>query len=126
MNNQEAQKASYLALDRSHQLGNLASELARIQRNLREGDEVGHQIALSSIEICQDLTEWTITTLDLKNSESDLDLAQELLRIGRQLTVWKLHAQEAFGTEEKRSELAAIAQHWSHDLLARSGLIQVN
>ena len=126
MNNQEAQKVSYLELDRSHQLGNLASELARIKRNLREGDEVGRQIALSSIEACQDFTEWTITTLDLMNSESDLNLAEELLRIGRQLTVWKLHADEVFRTEEKRSEIAAIAEQWSHDLLTQSGLLQAH
>ncbi len=86
MNNQEAQKASYLELDHSRQLGNLASELARIEGNLREGDEVGKQVALASIETCQDFTEWIITTLDLTNSESDLNLAEELLQIGRQLT----------------------------------------
>ncbi|MGG6268787.1 hypothetical protein ACQ4M3_31505 [Leptolyngbya sp. AN03gr2] len=124
MNNQEAQKMGYLKLERSHQLGNLASELARIRRNLQEGDEVGKQIVLSSIETCQDFTEWTITTLDLMNSESDLNLAEELLRIGRQLTVWKFHVQEVFETQEKRLESAAIAQQWSQELLAKSGLLQ--
>lgn len=124
MKNQEAQKASYLKLDRSHQLGNLASEIARIKRNLREGDEVGKQIALSSLEDCRDCIEWTITTLDLMNSEADLNLAEELLQIGRQLTVWKLHAQDVFGSEEKRLESAAIAQQWSQELLEKSGLLQ--
>lgn len=126
MKNQEAQKTSYLKLDRSYQLGNLASELARIKTNLQVGDEVGRQIALSSIEACQDFTEWTITTLDLMNSETDLNLAEELLRIGRQVTVWKLHAQEIFETEEKRLEIAAIAQQWSQVLLTESGLLQMN
>ncbi|MBW4526086.1 MAG: hypothetical protein KME18_12945 [Phormidium tanganyikae FI6-MK23] len=126
MKNQEAQKESYLELDRSHQLGDLASELARIRTNLREGDEVGKQIALSSIETCQDFTEWTITTLDLINSEAGLDLAEELLQIGWQLTVWKFHAQEIFGIEAKRLEIAAIVEQWSRELLAKSGLLQMN
>ena len=124
MTNQEVQKASYLKLDRSHQIGDLASELARIKRNLREGGEAGEQIALSSIEICQDFTEWTITTLDLMNSEADLNLADELLKIGRQLTVWKFHAQEVFAIEAKRLEIAAIAEQWSRELLSKSGLLQ--
>lgn len=126
MKSQEAQKTSYLTLDRSHQLGNLASELARVRTSLREGDEVGKQIVLSSIETCQDFTEWTIATLDLINSEDDLNLAEALLRIGRQITVWKLHAEEAFGTEEKRLEIAAVVEHWSQELLAKSGLLQMN
>lgn len=61
MNNQEAQKTSYLKLDRSHQLGNLASELA---------------------------------------------------------------AQEVFGIETKRLEIAAIVEQWSRELLKLSGLLQ--
>lgn len=124
MKNQEAQKTSYLRLDRSHQLGNLASELARIRRNLYQGDEVAKQIVLSSFEICQDFTEWTITTLDLMNNEADLNLAEELLRMGRQLTIWQSHAQEVFGTEEKRLEIAAIVEQWSQDLLTQSGLLK--
>ena len=83
MRNWEAAKISYLKGDRPHQLGNLASSLARVKTNIHEGDEVGGQIAIAVIEECQYFTEWTITTLNTMQDESDLILAQELLTLGR-------------------------------------------
>jgi hypothetical protein len=124
MRNWEATKISYLKGDRSHQLDNLASSLARVRTNIREGDEVGSQIAIAVIEECQHFTEWTITTLNTMQDESDLMLAQELLTLGRQLTRWKLHWQDLWQDLAKRLEIATAAEQWSGTMLERSGLLQ--
>ena len=124
MRNWEAAKISYLKGDRPHQLGNLASNLARVRTNIREGDEIGGQIAIAVIEECQHFTEWTITTLNTMQDESDLMLAQELLTLGRQLTQWKLHWQDLWQDLAKRLEIATAVEQWSKTMLERSGLLQ--
>ncbi|GAB4364822.1 MAG: hypothetical protein Kow00121_00830 [Elainellaceae cyanobacterium] len=124
MRNWEATKASYLKYDRPHQLGHLASSLARVRTNIREDDEVGGQVAIAVIEECQYFTEWTITTLNTMQNEADLMLAQELLTLGRQLTRWKLHWQDLWQDTSKRSEIAITAERWSSLMLERSGLLQ--
>lgn len=123
MRNWEITKASYLKCDRPHQLGHLASGLARVRTNIREEDEVGGQIAIAVIEECQHFTEWTITTLNTMQDESDLMLAQELLTLGRQLTGWKLHWHD-WQDGVKRLEIATAAEQWSNAILERSGLLQ--
>ena len=124
MKNLNTRKDSYLRLDRSRQLGNLASELARISSNLREGDAVGAQVAISSLEVCQYFTEWTITTLNPLHHESDLALAEELLRLGRQVTGWKHHWQSIWQNTVERSRVAVIVEQWRGQMLERSGLLQ--
>jgi hypothetical protein len=124
MRNWETAKANYLKHDRPHQLGHLASSLARIRTNIREVDEIGGQIAIAVIEECQYFTEWTITTLNTMQDESDLMLAQELLRLGRQLTGWKLHWPDLWQDRDKCLEIAAISEQWSRKMLERSGLLQ--
>jgi len=122
--NLNTRKDSYLRLDRSRQIGNLASELARIRSNLREGDAVGAQVAITSLEMCQYFTEWTITTLNPMHSESDLALAEELLRLGRQVTGWKHHWQSIWQDAGERSRVAVIVEQWRGQMLERSGLLQ--
>lgn len=124
MKNLDTRKDSYLRLDRSRQIGNLASELARIRSNLREGDAVGAQVAIASLEMCQYFTEWTITTLNPMHSESDLALAEELLRLGRQVTGWKHHWQSIWQDAGERSRVAVIVEQWRGQMLERSGLLQ--
>lgn len=124
MRNWETLKASYLKSDRPHQLGHLASSLARVRTNIREEDEIGGQVAIAVIEECQYFTEWTITTLNTMQDESDLMLAQELLTLGRQLTQWKLHWRDLWQDRSKRLEIATIAEQWSSTVLERSGLLQ--
>ena len=124
MKNLDTWKDSYLRLDQSRQIGNLASELARIRSNLREGDAVGAQVAITSLEMCQYFTEWTITTLNPMHSESDLALAEELLRLGRQVTGWKHHWQSIWQDAGERSRVAVIVEQWRGQMLERSGLLQ--
>jgi hypothetical protein len=124
MRNWETTKASYLRYDRPHQLGHLASSLARVRTNIREEDGVGGQVAIAVIEECQHFTEWTITTLNTMQDESDLILAEELLTLGRQLTQWKLHWHDLWQNSGKRLETATIAGQWSDTMLERSGLLQ--
>lgn len=105
-------------------MGNLASELARIRSNLREGDAVGAQVAIASLEVCQYFTEWTITTLNPLHNESDLVLAEELLRLGRQVTGWKHHWQLVWQDAAERLRVAARVEQWRGQMLERSGLLQ--
>lgn len=125
MRNWETTKASYLKYDRPHQLGHLASSLARVRANIREEDEVGGQVAIAVIEECQHFTEWTITTLNTMQDEPDLMLAQELLTLGRQLTKWKLHWHDLWQDGDKRLEIATAAEQWSGTMLERSGLLKL-
>jgi hypothetical protein len=126
MRNWETTKINYLKFDRSQQLGNLASNLARIRTNVREGDDVGNKVAIAVIEECQYFTEWIITTLNTMQNEVDLILAEELLRLGRQVTHWKWHWHEIWQDETQRLEVAAVAEQWSQEMLERSGLLQTN
>jgi hypothetical protein len=125
MRNWETVKARYLKLDRSHQLGELASNLARIRTQIRLADEVGEQIAFSAVEECQRFTEWTITMLNPLDNESDLMLAEELLTLGRQLTKWKLYWLDLLQNQDKRREITTIAEHWSFKMIDRSGLLEL-
>jgi hypothetical protein len=125
MKNWEGAKANYLKLDRSQQLGNLASSLSRIQTNLQFQDEPGDQVAWAAIEECQRLTEWTTTTLDLQSDEADLSLAETLLDVGRQVSRWKYHWQQYRQDNESREEMVAISGRWSKRILEQSGLLQI-
>jgi hypothetical protein len=125
MKNWEAAKANYLRLDRSQQLGNIASSLKRIGTNIQFKDELGYQAALAAIEECQHLTEWLITTLNLQGDESDLSLAETLLQVGRQASQWKYEWQQCCQNNEKCKEVATISGQWSEQMLERSGLLQV-
>jgi hypothetical protein len=44
--------------------------------------------AIAVMEECQHFTEWIITTLNTMQNDIDLALAEELLRLSRQLTRW--------------------------------------
>jgi hypothetical protein len=125
MKNWETAKINYLRLDRPQQLGNLASSLQRIQTNLQFQDEPGDQIALAAIEECQHFTEWVVTTLNLQGDESDFNLANTLLQLGRQVSQWKSAWQAYCHNEVERAEIMAIAQQWSEKMLEQSGLLQV-
>jgi hypothetical protein len=125
MKNWEGAKANYLKLDRSQQLGNVASSLSRIRTNLQFQDEPGDQVALAAIEECQRLTEWTTTTLNLQSDEYDLSLAETLLAVGRQVSRWKHDWQHCRQDDKKREEMMAIAEQWSREILKQSGLLQM-
>jgi hypothetical protein len=125
MKNWEIVKANYWRLDRPQQLGNLASSLQRIQTNLQFQDEPGDQIALAAIEECQRFTEWIVTALNLQADESDFNLAEMLLQLGRQISQWKFAWQVYRQNEVKRAEMMAIAQQWDKKMLEQSGLLQV-
>jgi hypothetical protein len=125
MKNWETAKANYLRLDRPQQLGSIASSLKRIRTNVQFRDEPGYQVALAAIEECQHLTEWLITTLNLQADESDLNLAETLLQVGRQVSQWKYDWQHCCQNSAKREEVATISEKWSEQMLERSGLLQV-
>ncbi len=125
MKNWETAKANYLRLDRPQQLGSVASSLKRIGTNIQFKDEPGYQVALAAIEECQYLTEWLITTLNLQADESELNLAETLLQVGRQVSQWKYEWQRYCQNSEKCEEVALISEQWSEQMLKRSGLLQV-
>lgn len=125
MKNWETAKANYLRLDRPQQLGSVASSLKRIATNVQFRDEPGYQVALAAIEECQHLTEWLITTLNLQTDNSDLNLAEILLQVGRQASQWKYEWQHCCQDSEKCEEVTTMSEQWSEQMLERSGLLQV-
>jgi hypothetical protein len=126
MKNWEAAKTSYLRLDRPQQLGSVASSLKRIGTNIRFRDEPGYQVALVAIEECQHLTEWLIPMLNLQTDDLDLNLAEMLLQVGRQVSQWKYEWQYCCQNGEKCEEVAIISEQWSNQMLEQSGLLQVD
>jgi hypothetical protein len=125
MKNWETAKANYLQLDRPQQLGSIASSLKRIGTNIQFKDEPGYQVALAAIEECQRLTEWLITTLNLQTDDSELNLAEMLLQVGRQVSQWKYEWQHCCQNSGQREEVARIVMQWSEKILQQSGLLQV-
>ncbi len=66
-------------------------------------DDLIHEIcmrqAIAVIEKYQHFTEWIITTLNTMQNDIDLTSAEELLRLGRQLTRWKWRWREIWQDE---------------------------
>jgi hypothetical protein len=125
MKNWETAKANYSRLDRPQQLGSIASSLKRIGTNIQFKDEPGYQVALAAIEECQRLTEWLIITLNLQTDDSELNLAEMLLQVGRQASQWKYDWQHCCQNSAKCEEVATISEQWSEKMLEQSGLLKV-
>lgn len=109
-----ATKARYLQFDSSHQLGHLASNLARL-RSLCN-NPLHQEAALSVIEESQHFIEWTAPSMDL-------DVAAELLDLQHQLSNWKNHWSPLWSNACDRLHVAEQAQGWCDRLLDHSGLL---
>ncbi|MEM6502281.1 MAG: hypothetical protein AAF685_10635 [Cyanobacteria bacterium P01_C01_bin.89] len=56
------------------------------------------------------------------NLESDSDWAAELVDLQRLLSRWKLRRMDWWGDEQKRKEMAKLAQQWGDKLLQQYAL----
>lgn len=109
-----ATKTRYLQFDSSHQLGHLASNLARLRSFCN--DPLYQEAALSVIEESQHFIEWTVPSMDL-------DVAAELVDLQRQLSNWKQHWSALWSNKGDRIQVAEQAQGWCDRLLDHSGLL---
>ena len=116
------QKERYLCFDRPRQLGNLASNIARI-KNQSRNSALPETAVVDVIDESQDFIEWTVGQLNTDN-EADLALAVELAELGRKLAQWKLNWKATWADAAERSQVAAQAETWSERILSRSGLLE--
>jgi hypothetical protein len=107
----ETLKTQYLQSSRSAQLDSLVLNLTRIQA-LVESDEDG-QIAQHLVRESQFFIEWLVPTIDLS---SDIELAEKLVALQRQLSEWKLDWSELWGNGESRAAIANVSQAWCEQL----------
>lgn len=113
---QAAKKERYLRDQLPVRLGNLASNLARIEsisKHSALGDAASKVLAESAFFI-----EWTAT-------EAILSQQVELLELQRLLARWRLAWNEIWNDPERRSHMAAEARQWSNRVLESSGLLQM-
>jgi hypothetical protein len=107
----ETLKTRYLQSSRSAQIDSLVLNLTRIQ-SLVESNGDG-QIAQHLVRESQFFIEWLVPTIDLS---SDIELAEELVALQRQLSGWKLDWSGLWGNGESRAAIAKVAQEWCERL----------
>jgi len=100
-------KTQYLQSNRTTQFDSLALNLTRIQLLARSGSD--ELVAQHLVRESQFFIEWAVPTIDL---ETDLALATELVDLQRLLSRWKLGWSELWAREERRQEMATLAQQW--------------
>jgi hypothetical protein len=110
-----AKKQRYLRDHLPIRLGNLASNLARLDSMVKHpmlGDSACKVVIESKLFI-----EWTA-------AEASLSQQVELLELQRMLARWGLAWEDIWSDSERRSLIAAEARQWSNRVLELSGLLQ--
>lgn len=108
---------SYLA-NWAIQLDSLALNLTRIQVLARSGTD--ESVAQHLVKESQFFIEWTVPNINL---ETDLTFATELLELQRLLSRWKLNWSDLWANENKRQEIASLAQQCCDRLQGRCKLL---
>ena len=112
-----ARKDRYLRDHFPVRLGNLASNLARIDSIAKHptlSESASNVVIESKLFI-----EWTA-------ADASLSLQVELLELQRILARWGLAWDEIWGDAERRGSVAAEARQWSNRILELSGLLQTS
>lgn len=109
----EQSKASFLRFTSGYRLGSIATNLSRISGMLQ--DCRGKDAALYLIRETVYFIEWTA-------SDVSLEIAVELVDLGRLISSWKFNWEELWSSVEERSHLSQEARTWSNQMLERSGL----
>lgn len=94
-------------------LGGLAATLARISSNARQASP---ETARQMMEEARHLIEWTA-------AETEPEIAEELVHIQRQLTLWQKSWDTACRDSRLRILLSVQAKYWSGRALIHSGLL---
>jgi len=110
----EARKDRYLRDPLPVRLGNLASNLARIQ-SIATRPELG-DAAKRVIRESEHFVEWA-------GKDAELFVQVELVELQRRLAEWQFNWNEISNDLEKRNSVAEQAGLWSEKILDRSGLL---
>lgn len=110
-----AKKERYLRDRLQVRLGNLASNLARIE-SISKHPALGEAASKVLIE-SKLFIEWTA-------ADAHLSQQVELLELQRTLAQWQLDWGEIWNDPKRRSHMAAEARQWSNRVLESSGLLQ--
>ncbi|MGD1936743.1 MAG: hypothetical protein ACFCA4_04205 [Cyanophyceae cyanobacterium] len=110
-------KTHFLQADPAVQLDSLALNLTRIQVFANSG--TGESVAQHLVRESQFFIEWMVVDINL---ESDAARAAELVDLQRVLSRWKLSWRDWWEDEQKREEMANLAQRWSDRLLQEYAL----
>ena len=110
----EARKDRYLRDPLPVRLGNLASNLARIQ-SIATCPELG-DAAKRVIRESEHFVEWA-------GKDAELQVQVELVELQRRLAQWHFNWNEISNDLEKRNSVAEQAGLWSEKILDRSGLL---
>ncbi|MEM6252734.1 MAG: hypothetical protein AAF821_07420 [Cyanobacteria bacterium P01_D01_bin.156] len=111
----EILKTHFLQTDQKTQLNSLVLNLTRIQIFASSG--TGESIFEHLVRESQFFIEWIVTGIDL---ETNLEQALELSDLQRLLSRWKLNWLDWWDDEEKRQEIAQLAQDWSQRILPKN------
>lgn len=112
-----ARKDRYLRDHLPVRLGNLASNLARIDSISKHptlSESASNVVIESKLFI-----EWTA-------ADASLSQQVELLELQRTLARWRLAWDEIWDDSERRGSIAAEARQWSNRILELSGLLQTS
>lgn len=110
-------KERYLQDNLSMRLGNLASNLARIESRCQAGSD--RDLVKSLLRESKFFIEWTA-------SEFEIEVAAELVELQVQLARWQYRLSEIWNDAEQLEIVAEKARFWSDKLLKLSGLLSVN
>ena len=113
----EILKTRFLQADQAAQLDSLALNLTRIEAFASSG--TGESVFEHLVRESQFFIEWTVAGIDL---ETSLDQAVELADLQRLLSRWKLSWPDWWGDEQKRQEVATLAQQWCALIIQKNTL----
>ena len=105
-------KTHFLETDSTAQLDSLALNLTRIRFFAESG--IGESVAQYLVRESQFFIEWMVTGINL---EADAERAAELVDLQRLLSRWKFGWKDSWEDDQKREEMAVLAQRWSDRLL---------
>jgi hypothetical protein len=112
---QSAKKERFLRDQLPVRLGNLASNLARVESISKH--PALREAASKVLTESKFFIEWTA-------ADASLPQQVELLELQRTLVRWQLGWDKIWEDAERRSRMAAEARQWSNHLLESSGLLQ--
>ena len=114
----EKRRARFLRDPLSIRLGGIASNCLRLESF---ADDPRHSDIIASVLRENKLfCEWA----GLEAAATDIEIAQTLLTLQRQLVRWEHRIHSIFSDPVSRADMATTARAWSDHLLMRSGLLE--
>jgi hypothetical protein len=113
--NLEHRREKYLRQPMPRRLGNLASNLNRISSY--SNGSFSKENIYELIRESQHFAEWTV-------EGASLELTLSIVDMQRQLAKWKLHWDEVWLDEDRKSQMQKQAKFWSDKMIEHSGLLE--